>query len=791
MSDEEVGENQAPEEDLETARRPARRPGSKSARRPGSKSKKGLVVRTLFLLAMCGLAAFFLLGSRLYDIQITNGGYYSAQALSNQLRHSSLSASRGTIYDSNGGILAISAPVENVFISPLEIERDNQDLGLIASGLSEILGVDRGAIIEMAARTASQYQLVKTGVESEEAQLVRDFIGENRLRGVHLEPATKRYYPGGSLASQIIGFVGTDNTGLDGLEQRYDDRLTGVGGREVRLTNLLGTDLMFSDYEDRYSAHDGLDLTLTIDSSIQYFVEKHLEQAIVDYDVQNGAMCIAMDPRTGAILAMANYPNFDPNDFLSLGDRETERLASIEDEEERREAFRAAQFLQWRNRSLADTYEPGSVFKILTYAMAIEEGLAAKGSEFYCSGSMDILGSQTARHCWRRRGHGLMSLEQAIEHSCNIVCIELGLRLGPQAFYRYVSAFGLFDKTGLDNSAEGRSLWWSEDIFFDRDNQSQLASASFGQTFKVTPIQMISAVSAVINGGYLMQPYIVSQITDSSGYIVEETEPTIRRQVISGDTSALMRELLETVVVSGTGKNAQVMGYRVGGKTGTSENTEQLAAHDPDEAVQKDYIVSFVGFAPADDPQIVILLLLDTPGRSTGIEIGGGSMAAPVVGNMLADILPLSLGIVPSYSDEDLRDINVIVPRISGRSVQEASDILADMGFEVAVVGEGDLVTGQLPAQNAHVASGTKVVIYAGEEPPRDMVVTPQLSGMTYQAAKQALENCGIFIRTTGAHRSDSRVRVSVQSIPAGQETPYGSVVEVTLIDRDVIELRN
>ena len=779
MSDEEMRENEALE------------PSQEKAHKRERKSKRGFVVRTFFLLAICGVAAFFLLGAKLFDIQINNGGYYSAQALSNQLRYSSISASRGTIYDKNGSILAISAPVENIFISPLEIDKYNQDLELIASGLSEILGVERGAIIEMAARTTSQYQVVKAGVENEEAQLVRDFIGTNRLRGIYFEPATKRYYPNDSLASQIIGFVGTENSGLDGLERRYDDLLTGIGGREVRLTNVLGTDLMFSDFEDRYSAQDGYNLTLTMDSSIQYFIEKHLEQAIIDYDVQNGAMCIAMDPRTGAILAMANYPNYNPNDFLSLSDGEMERLASIENEDEYQEAYRAAQFLQWRNRALADTYEPGSVFKILTYAMAIEEGIASRESEFYCSGSMEILGSQTARHCWRRRGHGMMSLEQAIEQSCNIVCIQLGLKLGPQTFYRYIDAFGLFDKTGLDNNAEGRSLWWSERVFFDRENQSQLASASFGQTFKVTPIQMITAVSAVINGGYLMQPYMVSQVSDNSGNIIEETVPTVLRQVVSNDTSALMREMLETVVASGTGKNAQVMGYRVGGKTGTSENTEQLATQDPNSVVQKDYIVSFAGFAPADDPQIVILLLLDTPGRGTGVDISGGSMAAPVVGNMLADILPLSLGIVPNYTEENLRDINVIVPRVTGRSVQEASEMLADMGFEVDIIGEGAYVTGQLPMQNANVASGTRVMVYAGEEPPRGMVVAPQLSGMTYQAAKRALESCGIFIRTTGAQRSDSKVRVSVQSIPAGQETPFGSVIEVTLIDRDVIELRN
>jgi len=761
------------------------------AEKPVKANKKVSIVRIMILLAMCGIIAFFALGVKLYDLQITNTGFYSAKALGNQLRHSQISASRGSIYDRSGNILAMSAAVENVFISPLELDMYDQNVELIASGLSAILGVERETILEKAARINSQYQLIMPGLENNEAQLVRDFINEHELMGVHLEPATKRYYPNNNFLSQTLGFVGTDNTGLDGLEQRYNDYLTGVNGREVRLTSARGADLKLSEYEDQFDARNGYNLTLTIDSSIQYFVEKHLEQAIVDYDVQNGAMCVAMNAKTGAILALANYPNYDPNDFLTLSERELERLDGITDEEEYKEAYRNAQFRQWRNRSLTDTYEPGSVFKILTVAMALEERRATPDSTFYCGGSIEVLGSQTARHCWSRRGHGQTTLRNGVIHSCNIVCIELGLKLGPQAFYRYVRAFGLLDKTGLDNSVETRGIWWNDDVFFDETNLSQLASASFGQTFKVTPIQMITAVAAAVNGGYLMQPYIVSQITDNAGNVVEATEPTVVRQVISGETSATIRELLEDVVQLGTGRNASVIGYRVGGKTGTSENIEQIAASDDDSKAPKDYIVSFVGFAPADDPEIVILLLLDTPSHDTGISISGGSMAAPVVGNMLADILPLSLGIIPHYTEDDLRDINVIVPKITGKSTADADELLASMGFEVKIVGEGSVVTGQLPAQNAHVASGTLVIIYAGEEPPREIVEVPQLFGMTYSAARQALENRGLFIRTTGVPKSDGKVRVSVQSIPAGRETPLGSVVEVTLIDRDIIELRN
>ena len=765
----------------------------------GKKEKQGapkgiskpLLARALILLAVCGIVAFGALAIKLFKIQISDNDYYEAGALGNQLRETLISATRGTIYDRNGKILAMSASVENVFISPYDIERFEQDAELIARGLSEILGIDYNMVMERTARTYSQYEVVKPKVESLEAQVVRNYIKENKIKGVYLEPTAKRYYPNNSLASQIIGFVGTGEKGLDGLEQRYDDLLTGVSGREVSLTNARGTDLMFNEYEDRYDALDGNDITLTIDSSIQYYVEKHLEQAIQDYDIVNGAMCIAMNPKTGAILALANYPNYDPGDFLSIGEREAEKLSGIDDEEEYSKALRDAQYLQWRNRALADTYEPGSVFKILTLAMALEENLASPDSVFNCHGSTMVSGRTDPLYCWRRYGHGQQTLFQAVQNSCNMMCVELGMKMGAETFYKYVDAFGLFEKTGLDSAVEGSGIWWNDSVFFNKSNQSQLASATFGQTFKVTPIQMITAVSAVINGGYLMRPYMVEEVKDCNGNIVSITSPTVVRQVVSSETSATMREMLEGVVSVGTGINAQVKGYSVGGKTGTSENTEQIAASGDGGSSGKDYIVSFLGFAPADDPEIIILLLLDTPSRDTKIYISGGSMAAPVVGNMLADILPLCLGIAPSYTEEDLKDINVYAPRVMGKTLEEAISILTGQGFEYKVIGSGDKATGQLPAPNAYIASGTKIIIYAGEDVPRDAVIVPQLYNMTYAAAKQALESRGLFIRTAGVAKSNSRVRVSVQSIPEGKETAYGSVIEVTLIDKDVIELRN
>ncbi|MCL2227848.1 MAG: penicillin-binding transpeptidase domain-containing protein [Oscillospiraceae bacterium] len=760
-----------------------------------SVSKRGVLFRTMFLLAVCGIAAFVVLAMRLYEVQIVNHNYFHARALRNQLRHSTLSASRGTVFDANGTILAMSAAVENVFISPLEILLENQDVQLIADGLSAILGVDREMIIERASRTSSQYQIIKLKANDEQARQVREFISEHRLRGVHLEPNSRRYFPHDSLAGQILGFVGTENIGLDGLELRYNHYLTGVSGRKVRMTSARGTALSFREFEDTFYAQDGYNITLTIDASIQYFVEKHLAAAIDQYRVLNGAICIAMNARTGAILAMASYPNFDPNNFLELSERELERLSSIEDEEEFSAAFRDAQFRQWRNRALTDTYEPGSVFKIITHAMALEENIATLDTTFTCNARIDVLGrvdrdnNPIPMRCWLRTGHGTLTLDEAMQRSCNVVCVELAVRLGARTFYEYIEAFGLMDRTGLDNASEARSIWWEESLFFNRHNHSQLAAASIGQTFTITPIQMITAVAAAVNGGYLMQPFLVQEISDSSGNIVRVNEPTVVRQVVSAGTSAAMRTMLENVVESGTGRNAQVKGYRIGGKTGTSENVVQIALSG--DGAQKDLTASFVGVAPADNPEIVILLLLDTPSHSTGLSVTGGAMAAPVVGKMLADILPLALGIMPQYSEEDLQDINVYMPRITDRYINNAVGILMNLGLEHRVIGEGDTVTAQLPAANAQVAPGTMVVLYAGEEAPEEYVTVPNMFGMTFEGARRSLENNGLFIRTTGVPKSDRRAEVSVQSIPAGREVRYGTVIEVTLIDKEIIEIRH
>ncbi|MCL2221027.1 MAG: penicillin-binding transpeptidase domain-containing protein [Oscillospiraceae bacterium] len=771
------------------------KPGAEARKRYGKKNSqqavsKPLLFRTLFLLAVCGIVAFVVLAVRLYDIQIVNNSYFTARSLSGQLRQTTLPASRGTIFDAGGRILAMSGPVENIFISPLEMAMEEQDVRFIAEGLSYLLGVDIGLVIERASRTASQYQVIKPRVNADEAERVRQFIRDHNIRGVHFEPAQMRFYPNDVLASQVLGFVGTDDSGLDGLEQRFNSQLTGVDGRMIRLTNARGSDLMLAGFGDYHQARHGNDITLTINLSIQHYVEKHLAQAVVDYDVQNGAVAIAMDPRTGEILAIANYPTFDPNNFLRLSDSAMGALSAIEDEYEFQEAYRNAQFDMWRNRALTDTYEPGSVFKMITFAMGLEENVGRPYTLFDCRGHIGVrlFDGESIRNCHNRWGHGSLTMNEAMYRSCNVASIDIGLRVGARTFYHYIEAFGLFDRTGLDNAVEGRSLWWSENAFFDWQNHTQLASASFGQTFRITPIQMITAAAATINGGYLMQPFMVRQIADSDGNLIEVNEPTMVRQVISNETSAAMRAMLEGSVTEGTGRNAQVRGFRIGGKTGTSENVEQLALRGEDDTSDKDYIVSFLGFAPADDPQIVILVLLDTPSHETGIRITGGTMAAPVVGKMMADILPMTLGIMPVFTEADFPDINLHVPRLSGRDIESATSVLSASGFSYRVVGSGSMVTGQIPMPNAYVASGAEVIIYAGEDVPREMVTVPHLVDMSYTEARNALAGRGLFIRTAGIPRTDSRARVSIQSISAGREVQFGAVVEVTLINPEASE---
>ena len=764
-----------------------------NGRRTGGGPNRMMLRRTLFLLSVCGIAAFIVLAAKLYDIQIVHHDEYEAAAIAQQVRETTVSAARGTLYDRNGRILAISAGVDTIYISPAEIERGHEDAEAIAKGLSEILGVDHETILKRAQNTKSWYEVVARKVEPEVSEKVREFKAEGGYSGIKIEADTKRYYPNGSLASHVIGFVGLENKGLGGIEARYDSLLSGKNGYVMRSTTAAGTDMLYSSYEDYVDAEDGQSLSLTIDSTIQYYIEKHLAQAVADYDIQNGAAAICMEVDTGAILSMASLGNFDLNDYQTISaEAEAEIRAAAQSDEEYNELYSLAQQLQWRNKAISDTYEPGSTFKIITLAMALEEGVVSENSSFYCGGSMNVLGRGSPLKCWKYGGHGSQSLTQAVQHSCNVAFVNIGQLVGEEKFYEYAEGFGFIDrtqdtsqqltaKTGIDLGGESGSIWWSEDVFCNPENLSQLAAASFGQTFNITPIQLITAVSACVNGGRLMKPYLVQSVEDSEGNIVSQTEPELVRQVISEETSATVRKILEQVVgdqKEGTGHNAYVAGYRIGGKTGTStKTTEEIAGN-------KEYIVSFIGFAPADDPEIAILVLLDDPSSESGIYISGGQMAAPVVGKMMADILPY-LGYEPKYTDAELENIDRPVPEVAGMSLAEAQRALTESGFKSRIIGEGDTVTDQLPRSGVVIASGSEVLLYAGQSPAPTQETMPDVRGLSYAEAVERLGDIGVYLSSGNSLTDAANLIVSGQSIAPGTAVEHGTVVDVTLYLND------
>lgn len=746
--------------------------------------------RTLFLMAVCGVAAFSLLLARLYKLQIIDHSYYEDLAIRQQLREAPTSAARGVIYDTNMNPLAVSASVDNVFLSPAEIEMYGEDKELIADRLSEILGLDRYDILDKENQKGSWYVTVARKLESDKADEVRRFKTEYGLRGVRLETDTKRYYPNSSLACHLIGFVGTDNYGLEGIEAQYNTALAGTTGKTVRATNAYGTELLFSRFEEYTPGEDGCDIITTIDSTIQYYVEKHLKQAVEDYDIQNGAGAIAMDVNTGAILAMASLDGYDLNNFLDVSDEARAAIENAESEEEANALLKSAQQRQWRNKALSDTYEPGSTFKIITLAMALEEGKVSLNDGFYCPGTVNVLGRTNPIRCWKYGGHGSQTLTQAVQHSCNVAFVNIGQRVGAEAFYEYCDRFGFLNlsedrdanltaTTGIDLAGESGSIWWSRNTFCSEKNLSQLAAASFGQTFTITPLQLITAVSACVNGGRLMQPYVVRGMISADGNTAYEHSAQTVRRVISEETSARLREILEKVVgdpEDGTGRNAAVSGYRIGGKTGTSEKVSLEA-----KTGQKEYIVSFVGFAPANDPKIAVLVFLDTPSDKSGVYISGGQMAAPVVGRMMADILPY-MGVEP---EKDGESAEAVMPLVLDMTLDKAASAVLDAGLTYRTIGQGDTVTNQLPYSGTSLASGSQIILYLGATPSQQVETVPELSGMTYAEARDTLSYYGIYIRTSSPVTDADKQTVSAQSIAPGALAAHGTAIEVSLVDND------
>lgn len=736
--------------------------------------RQRLTHRALSVVAVMLIIGFGASIVSLARIQLFQSEKYRAQAEGNQLQDTELSAARGTIYDANGKVLAESADVWLVYIMPHKVPNDAIRQTL-CERLAEILDMSVEAVREKADLTHMKNLRVKRRIELSEKEQITELMQEKIVylndknqdvsiyyySMVGLDPDVKRYYPLGSFASAVIGFTGADDIGRAGLEMKYDSMLTGVPGRRITAQNGRSDD-MAMQYETVYDAKQGTSLVLTIDEVIQRYLEKNLEQAYVETKA-NATYGIVMDVKTGAVLAMAGMPNYDLNSPHTITNADTlGEIAKITDKTEKNEAIKNAQFSMWRNRVVSDTYEPGSIFKVFVAAAALEEKTYALSNTHYCTGSLKVA-SETYR-CHKREGHGLLNFTGGLMKSCNPMFITIGQSLGTKKFYNYFEAFGFTEKTGIDLLGESAPVKGVNYHSLEAMGPVELASSSFGQSFSVTPIQMITALCAIANGGYLMQPYVVSEMLDENGNTVSKTEPTIRRQVISEETAKAVTEMMRLVVLEGTGKNGYVAGYNVAGKTGTSQK------------LGKDgyYVASFTCFAPADDPQYAILITIDEP---VG-EINGGAVAAPVAARVMEEVLTYR-NVEPSYTDEEIEMLYQRVSDVTGEAVGKAKATLASDGFEVRTVGDGGKVVSQVPAAGQNVTKGGVVVLYTTQESKVRTTAVPNLSGLTVSQAINRATYYGLNIKISGNALSSNDRVVYQQSVQAGEIVELGRMITV------------
>ena len=745
---------------------------------------------------LLGVLAFVPISVRLYNLMVTNYDYYANLALRNQTRTTQVTPDRGLIYDRNMNILACNQSVENVYLDPHELKQSRADLQAIAVKLGTLLDLDPEWICEQGEDTTKRYKQIAARIDEQTASQIRDYINENEISGIHLEPNAKRYYPYGTLASQVIGFTNASNTGSEGIEASYNSFLEGNPGKVITTKGNNEMDMPFS-YEKYVSSGQGCSVILTLDTTVQACLEKQMENAIARYDVQNGAFGIVMSVKTGEILAMATMGNYDPNDYAKILDKENAlqleqmRLSYlmhpensqsyIDGKKSYQDALTQARLKQWRNRCISDGYEPGSTFKVLTMAAALDCGAIDLETRFHCSGAEQIPGRSQRLHCWRSTGHGAEQTPQALQNSCNLAFAHIALKLGGERFYDYISRFGVLEKTGVDLAGESKGVFFDKALVTDTDKwgTASLTSGSFGQTFKITPLQLLRAISSVVNGGTLMEPYIVSEVIDAQGTTVLKQEPTAVRRVISEETSKTMCELIASVVTEGTAKNASVAGFSIGGKTGTSE---KIDVFDENGQRVQDKIVSFVGIAPMEDPEYIVLVALDTPSRKTGIYISGGVMAAPTVGAVMADILPY-LGVAHNYTQEDAAGRLVVVEDLSGLSADQAQKLLKQQGLSWEMVGSGETVKGQIPAAGQSVSGNSQVLLYLDEAPENRMTEVPDFVGMTRQQASDAAGSLGLYILVAGNPDTSANVTVTAQSVPAKSQTQVGTTIRLEFAD--------
>ena len=752
--------------------------------------------RILAAAAVLGLAAFVPVALRLYGLMVTDYSKYAQLALRNQTRTTTVSARRGYIYDTNMNVLACSVSVETVYLDPHELKQSGADIPAMAEVLGQILGLEPAWIEKQAADTSMRYKQLAAGVEEETALQIRGYINETGVSGIHLEPGTKRVYPMGTLASQVIGFANASNTGCEGVEAAYNAYLEGSTGKVITTKGNNEMDMPFS-FEDFIAAKEGCSVVLTLDATVQACLEKQMEDAIARYDVRGGAFGLVMEVDTGRILAMATLGGYDPNKYLEVHD-ETSRAgleqlkaqylaqpegspAYEEGKKAYSQALTQARLKQWRNRCISDGYEPGSTFKVLTLAAALDCGAVTLDTDFHCTGTARIPGRAQLLHCWRSIGHGSQKTPQALQNSCNPAFANIALKLGGDRFYEYIQRFGILEKTGIDLSGESKGVFFDKSLVTDTDKwgTASLTSASFGQTFKITPLQLVRAIASVVNGGNLMEPYIVSEIFDSGGNTVFRQEPTVVRRTIKEETSQIMCGLIRSVVTEGTAKNAAVAGFSIGGKTGTSEKIDVF-----DENGQRvlDKIVSFVGIAPMEDPKYIVLVALDTPSRQTGIYISGGVMAAPTVGAVMGDILPY-LGVSQTFEPEDPAARQILLEDMTGMDPKQAEKRLKNAGLTAKLLGEGETVTDQIPAPGQTVPGNSQVLLYLGQPPEKEEVTVPDFMGMDRQQASLAAAEAGLYILVTGNTEISPTVTVAAQDISAGTRVAPGTTVQLRFAD--------
>ena len=719
--------------------------------------------RAIFVLTALVVIGFGVITFRLVKLQLVSGEELQQMALEQQLKDTKISAQRGTIYDRNMKPLAQSATVWTVVLEPAYL-KDDDKREFIAGGLADILGMDKNEILEKA-KKKSYYTIVKKKIETDVKDKIIEFQKQNKITsGIRLVEDYKRYYPYGEFASAVIGFTGTDSQGLAGIENYYNDYLTGQTGRLVTARNAVGTDMPF-DYEKMIPAQNGNNLILCIDEVIQHFLEKNLEEGIKEHKVMNRAVAIMMDVNNGEILGMAVKGGFDLNSPFEIVNEEEKQKIEALPEEERSKAKSEALQRQWRNKAVSDTYMPGSVFKMITTAMGFEENLINESSPFNCSGSFVPFAGARPIKCHKSGGHGAQKFEDAFRNSCNPAFIQVGQLVGAEKFYQYYQAFGLTEKTGIDLPGEASG------IFFNKDGSMapmDLAVASFGQNFRVSPIQMITAVAAIANGGYLVQPHIVKQIVDADGNIVKSMERNVKRQAISENTSRRICELLQSNVLIGGAKNGYVPGYRIGAKTGT---TQKIGESGPD---GMDYISSFCGIAPADKPQVALLVYYDTP---KGDSYYGAAVAGPTFARVMQDVLPY-LGIERKYTEKEMEKLDISTPFLVGSTVAQAKNEAARLQLTPVIYGNGETIISQIPEVSTQIPRGGRIVLYTDKDSINRDVTVPKLIGLSLAAANKEAIAAGLNISIKGAVSGNGITAVN-QSIPEGTNVSPGTVITV------------